>query len=306
MYVARLANGHIIKRMPLSGRLHAPSCDSHEWPALAAEPGHESGPAVVEDPVTGMTTLRLDFPLEKRCAAAAINAGCRATSSSRDVSNGLSLVGLLHHLWNAADLTLWKPSFRQKRTWAVVRSRLQSAADRCEVRGATLAARLYVPEPFSVAERESIEGRRLARWSQCLKTRLRARPLVLMIAELKALDWLRSEALLRFKHLPDNTFGMKTPRLERLMRLFAAEFSLWNADTAVRMIAFCTFESTINKRPGIEHIAVMTTCHEFLPIVNRFEQQSIAELIDNSRAFRKRPCEPARLAPSRAAAPDKH
>ena len=68
MYVARLAGsngGYIVKRMPDTGSLHAPDCPSYEPPAEFSGLGQVLRGAITEDPVTGETTLRLDFPLTK-------------------------------------------------------------------------------------------------------------------------------------------------------------------------------------------------------------------------------------------------
>jgi hypothetical protein len=70
MYVARLAGdrGYIVKRMPDTGSHHAPDCPSYEPPAEFSGLGQVLGSAITEDPATGETTLKLDFPLA-RCPA---------------------------------------------------------------------------------------------------------------------------------------------------------------------------------------------------------------------------------------------
>jgi hypothetical protein len=65
MYVARLAQGYIVKRMPDTGSHHAPECPSYEPPAEYSGLGQMLGSAITEDPATGETTLRLAFPLAK-------------------------------------------------------------------------------------------------------------------------------------------------------------------------------------------------------------------------------------------------
>jgi hypothetical protein len=67
MYVARLGVrwGYIVKRMPDTGSHHAPDCPSYEPPAEFSGLGQVLGSAITEDPATGETTLKLDFPLAK-------------------------------------------------------------------------------------------------------------------------------------------------------------------------------------------------------------------------------------------------
>jgi hypothetical protein len=67
MYVARLgaSDGYIVKRMPDTGSHHAPDCPSYEPPAEVSGLGQVLGSAITEDPATGETTLKLDFPMSK-------------------------------------------------------------------------------------------------------------------------------------------------------------------------------------------------------------------------------------------------
>ena len=65
MYVARLGDGFIVKRMPNTGSHHAPDCPSYEPPAESSGLGQVLGSAITEDPATGETTLKLDFSMSK-------------------------------------------------------------------------------------------------------------------------------------------------------------------------------------------------------------------------------------------------
>jgi hypothetical protein len=65
MYVARLGEGYIVKRMPDTGSHHAPDCPSYEPPAEFSGLGQVLGSAITEDPATGETTLKLDFSLAR-------------------------------------------------------------------------------------------------------------------------------------------------------------------------------------------------------------------------------------------------
>ena len=68
MYIARLAgayDGYVVKRMPGTGSQHAPDCPAYEPPPDATGLGQVLGSAISEDPATGETTLKLDFPLSK-------------------------------------------------------------------------------------------------------------------------------------------------------------------------------------------------------------------------------------------------
>ena len=74
MYVARLDHGFLVKRMPFTGSEHAPDCASYEPPADLSGLGHVMGSAIVEDPVSGVTSLKLGFSMSK-VGARAIDPG---------------------------------------------------------------------------------------------------------------------------------------------------------------------------------------------------------------------------------------
>jgi hypothetical protein len=80
----------------------------------------------------------------------------------------LSLRGLLHYLWDQAELTRWHPGFAGKRTWGTVRKHLLLAAEDKTARGGSLQSRLYIPELFSVDQRDAINARRTAQWAPAI------------------------------------------------------------------------------------------------------------------------------------------
>ncbi len=114
MYVARLAGaneGFIVKRMPNTGSHHAPDCPSYEPPAESSGLGQVLGSAIIEDPATGETTLKLDFSMSKIAGRSAMPAVGGDGDSVASSGTKLSLRGLLHYLWDQAELT--RVSLRQ-------------------------------------------------------------------------------------------------------------------------------------------------------------------------------------------------
>jgi hypothetical protein len=58
----------------------------------------------------------------------------------------LSMRGLLHVLWDRAELTHWHPKMAGKRSWFVVRRALLEAAASCKAKQEALPHVLFVPE----------------------------------------------------------------------------------------------------------------------------------------------------------------
>jgi Protein of unknown function (DUF1173) len=100
MYVARWADGYLVKRMPGTGSRHAPDCPSWEPPPDASGLGQVLGSAIAEDPATGTTTLKLDFALSKIAGRSMMPSAGSNSDSVTSTGTKLSLRGLLHYLWD--------------------------------------------------------------------------------------------------------------------------------------------------------------------------------------------------------------
>lgn len=82
--------------------------------------GQVRGSAVLDDEASDETSLKLGFPLSRggtRLAPAALTNDKPTVKSS---GQKLSMSGLLHVLWDRAELTHWHPKIAGKRTWFVV------------------------------------------------------------------------------------------------------------------------------------------------------------------------------------------
>ncbi|WP_292585970.1 DUF1173 family protein, partial [Mesorhizobium sp.] len=65
MYIARVGDQYIVKRMPSSGGGHDPSCSSYDPPDELSGLGMLMGSAIQVDPESGLASLKLDFSLSK-------------------------------------------------------------------------------------------------------------------------------------------------------------------------------------------------------------------------------------------------
>ena len=71
MYVAKVDEKYLIKRMPNYGSGHAPACDSYEPPPELSGLGQVIGSAIQENPDEGTTALKFDFALSKGASRSA-------------------------------------------------------------------------------------------------------------------------------------------------------------------------------------------------------------------------------------------
>lgn len=287
MYVARLGEGFIVKRMPGTGSRHAPDCVSYEPPPETSGLGQVLGTAIVEDPVTGETALSLGFSMSKLGGRATMPAAGTPSDSVASDGAKLTLRGLLHYLWDQAELTRWHPGFAGKRTWGTVRRQLLLAAENKVVRGEALRSRLYIPEPFSLEQRDALNARRVAQWSQAIAAPGKPQHLMLLIGEVKEIVPARYGHKAVIKHVPDQGFALDDALYRRLGRRFDSELALWGSADDVHMVTIASFAVSEAGIPMIAEMSLMPVTAQWLPIDDSFEKQLVDRLVADGRAFIK-------------------
>jgi hypothetical protein len=287
MYVARLGEGFIVKRMPNTGSEHAPDCASYEPPAELSGLGQVLGTAINEDPVSGTTTLTLGFPMSRMPGRSMPPSAGSASDQVVSDSTRLSLRGLLHYLWDQAELTRWHPVFSGKRSWFTVHRHLMRAAQNKIACGAPLSERLYVPEPFAVEHREAIQARRLAKWAGCAAKFNQPQPLMLIIAEVKEIVPARFGHKVVIKHMPDQALAIDESLYRRMGRVFKDELMLWGNSDSLRMVMGGLFGINTAGVPTIDELSLMLVTPQWLPIDDAFDLQLIERLLQERRSFVK-------------------
>ncbi len=287
MYVARLMDGYILKRMPNTGNQHATQCPSYEPPAELSGLGQLLGSAIVENPATGETTLKLDFPMSKLPGRSASPVAASASSSVATQGHKLSLRALLHYLWDQAELTHWKPGFGGRRSWFTVRKHLLRAAENKLMHGHPLRASLYIPEVFSVDQRDALQLRRAQQWACASHQEGSPQPLMLLIAEVKEITPARFGHKAVIKHVPDQAFMLDEQLYRRMGRRFASVLSLWGACEDLHMVIIATFSVSDAGIPNVVELFLMPVTQHWLPIENGFEKQLLDRLVSDSRSFVK-------------------
>ncbi|MET0413019.1 MAG: DUF1173 domain-containing protein [Polyangiaceae bacterium] len=289
MYVAKLGERHLIKRMPSSGADHHPDCHSFEPPAELSGLGQVAGSAIQEDVDSGTTTLKLDFSLSKVGGRTAPVAKGGEADSVRTDGAKLTLRGTLHFLWEESALNRWTPAMEGKRSWYVVRKALLQAALQKDAKGTALDSVLFVPETFSVERKDEIERRRLAKLSRVSAPTPTggARKLMILIGEVKEISPARYGQKLVVKHLPAMHFMLDDELHQRLAKRFADELALWNADETTHLVVVATFGIGPSGFAAIEEIALMVTAPNWIPVEHGAEAQLVGQLVREGRRFTK-------------------
>jgi hypothetical protein len=212
-----------------------------------------------------------------------------ASYTDRVASDGgrLSLRNLLHYLWEQADLNRWHPGFAGKRHWATVRRHLLAAASSMVTRNDTLLHKLYLPEVFTVEQRDAINARRLAQWTPALAQHARVSQLMLLIGEVKEIVPSRYGFKIIIKHLPDQAFAIDERLYRRLEHRFANELELWGTDDTARLAIIATFSVTHTGLPCIDTLSLMALSSEWIPIASGYDAHLVRTLVHGQRSFIK-------------------
>jgi hypothetical protein len=265
MYIAQIGDFYVIKRLPLSGGAHDPSCDSYESPFELSGLGALMGSAIQLDAQSGMAALKLDFSLSKTGSRAASILGGQSSVNVAGDPRRLSLRGLLHYLWHEAELTIWTSRWAGKRHWWNVRWHLLEAARQMTVKGGPLVDMLFVPEPFRAENKEEIERRRSAALAPAQPPRTGPRKLLVLVGEVKEIAPARSGHKLVIKHLPGFPLMIDHVLHGRLQTRFERELSLWGADPASHLIMVATFGLNTAGLAIVEEVAVMVVSENWIP-----------------------------------------
>lgn len=127
----------------------------------------ENGPATeiqahVHEKDDGTREVKLNFALDRSSVATSPRPqnASRLSVDDHKLPEQASLKGLLHLLWQEANLTRWHPAW--ERDWGRARYELLQAAHRLTVKGRPLIERLFSPKPY----RESIKEELNLEWDR--------------------------------------------------------------------------------------------------------------------------------------------
>ena len=287
MYIAHVAERFIVKRMPNTGQLHAPECESFEPPPELSGLGEVAGSAIQEDLASGATTLRLDFTLSKRGGSRPTVAQGTPPDTQRTDGQKLTLRGALHYLWDQAELTRWSPGIAGKRSWGVVQRRLLSAAQNKFAKGDPLAEVLFVPEPWSEDQKEAIERNRRAQLARLHIRDGSGTRLMVIAGELKRFEQARFGSRAVIKHLPEMPLKVEADLMGRIGRHFEQEIALWESEDDTHMILVGTFGMDAAGYAHLEAASMMVTDANWIPIEHRWELELLRRLVAGGRKFTK-------------------
>ena len=286
LYIAKINNVYVLKRMPNTGGSHSPGCVSYEPPHELSGLGEVLGQAIQENPEDGAVTLKFDFALTKRGGKAPPPASGIESDSVATDGKKLTLRGLLHYLYEQGKLNYWLP--KEKPTnWYLVRKQLLRASSDKTSKRQELSKTLYIPETYNLDIKRDIQARRSEQLSP-LNAVGGSQNLMIVIGEVKSIEKARYDYKLIAKHCPDYHFFMNEDVHKRINKRFIKEFELWNMyGDQCHLLFICTILKTASDLPLIQEISVMLVNKHWIPFESKYEYEVIEELMENKRQFIK-------------------
>ena len=284
MYVSRFSN-FVVKRMPGTGHLHAPTCDSFALADAETGRGLHEGHAIVSLP-NGRLRVRLGFPLSHHDASTA-RAAPRQRESIDSDGTRLSLNALLHLLWEEAGFNKWSPRMKGKRHWGLIRHFLLETANDIEAAGGRLIDHLLIPETFRIERKQQLAERLHLQLAKLDCAEGGVRPLLIVIGQLKNLEETTRGAKAVVKHLGDLNLHADGSMIRKLKRHFGAAIESAQTDRRLVLILACTICQERDDSYSMETATVMMVNREWIPVANRFEQAVAEALIEGGRSFLK-------------------
>ena len=296
MYIAYYGM-YMLKRMPDTGPQHHPSCDSFEPEAGLSGRG-DLGASIQVD-AEQRIHVTTNFSLSKRSR---LSEPSLAEPQAPAASQGLpapsprtpkcSLAGLLHLLWDEAGFNRWHPKMQGKRWQATLHKYLTQEAQRVEVNGIPLAERLYVPEPWRVADKDAIAERRRQHLAFLdVGEDAEDRPFGLVIGEFLRVDDRFDKLRLFVKHAADTPIRISKGQWERLDDRFRSVLRAASADWSEEQRPYVVIAAVISAaRFGtyqLETASMMLVSHQWIPVESSDEINLVERLVGERRVFSK-------------------
>lgn len=286
MYVAK-HRYYVVKRMPDTGKSHAPDCPSFEPDAAQSGLGALVGESVIErEP--GRVELRVAFAWTRMSGRGSSKAVLTETGEVEAKSRRMSLRAVMHYLFERAGFNRWTPAMAGKRNQGVFHKYLSEAAGEIVVKGVPMSDRLYVPEPFSEAGKAGAAKRRRDKLA-VLRPHDGAAPLALVVGELKAVETTGQARRVWIRHMPDAPLLATEELWLRVERKYASLLEARDADiqARVRLILAALIRERREFTYEIDAASVTMLSEQWIPVEGVHELPLIDALTSNGRRFIK-------------------
>ncbi|MGW0569890.1 DUF1173 family protein [Streptomyces tauricus] len=267
---------------PGEGKLHDPSCSFHKLASELTGRSAYSTEAIREDDEG--VAIRFSAALARKLRDPEPARGPAELREGRG-RRVVGLLGLLHWLWESAQLTAWHPRWR-RRSWWICHMRLSEQIFGCSINHENLADILYVVPPF----RKEYARRNTAAFETFLITRLKQRADAqrrgLILGEIRDISPTRYGVRYTLAHHRGALFAT-TALDERLRRSYRPAFSNAAAEHGARRIGLFLVELSPKGNVKVVDMAAMLVSELYIPADSSHEVVMANALADGGRAYVK-------------------
>jgi hypothetical protein len=286
MYIAKYGL-FMLKRMPGTGKEHAAACDSYEPDPDASGLGYHLGETVLAKD-NDLLEVRAEFALDRFDGRAIERGEPHEATSVSTKRRAMSILGMLHLLWDKAAFNRWSPAMSGKRHQGVIRKYLLDAAAKIELKGMRLSERLFVPEPFRSEDADAIKHRREQAFSvMTFEGPSTKHKLMMVIGEIKSIEKITLGYKLLIKHMPDCPFMLDAKSGGKILHQFGPLFGMRDMQEGVRLIAVATVTMKGFADYRVDTMSIAMTTDTWIPLENSFEKALADALIIARRRFIK-------------------
>ncbi|HEE5902731.1 DUF1173 family protein [Acinetobacter baumannii] len=285
MYIAKIGDNFVLKRMPNSADQHHFDCLSYEPPNEISGLGEVMGEAIKTDE-TGASVLKFEFSLSKSNVTKQAPTPSETPKDTVKAETAkLTLKGTLDYLLDEALLNRHRPNMRHN--WFQFRKAIKIALNDKKNKKDDLSSLVYIPEYYDQTKHNEIEARRKAELAD-LKVKGTKRPLKIFIGVIKSIDDARFDGgRIILKHAPTLHLFMDAKMYTRVKKRFEPELEQAQYHEDVSLLAIGTFGFADSGIAKIEEIALVPLNSSWLPFDSLEEKELLDTLAMQNRSFIK-------------------
>lgn len=288
MYIGKNLRRYYLARMPGTGCQHDPACPSFDVPD--ANSGRGASKEAIREEEDGTVVISLSTPLSRvACLPITDQPATLPAGGTQSRQNSITLLGLLHYLWESAEFNRWYVNMRGKRSWYVVRKHILSAAENVHIKHHCLAKRLYMPEQFDKNKVAEHTKTREDFFRQiCGADSVPCRDFMVVIAYVGEITPSVHGFRITLKHMPGVRLWMDETVGISFHKTFARELlTLGDNGGDDRLVGIFVVDRTKGGNYMITDGALMRVTKHWIPVESRYEATIANSLVDQGRAFIK-------------------
>lgn len=294
LVIRRREGRHYLAVWPGEGPRHRQRCPFYDDAPQAGSGDSGRRRAAIEQDHSGVS-ISLDVAMRTRTPQASPDPPkSPRPGGSRPGRARTRLLGMLHWLWESADLHTWRPGNPTSGEWGRCVHRLRAATAGVRVNQMDLDQVLHVVPPYT-PERATSHTRELEAWRGRLGAGERRG---LVVGEIREVTPSRYGHQVRLRHLARPLF-LRTELLERVRRSFRHAWAD-QVPKGARRVVLAAVEATRGGHLQVVDLAVMLTNRTYLPADSSHEVVMADALIRAGRPLVK----PLTLASEAVVLPD--